>query len=138
MLSVIPTFTINLCCGDRPVNSPARRHEFQVDSLGRAHESYVEDLAFSPDGKYLVSAASSRAPRNNATADSSVTPHAHAPEKPMNCIRVWDTDTGQLVTQMSYGKTAPLCVAVAADGKTLYAGDESGSIRVWAMPTSTN
>jgi WD40 repeat protein len=51
-----------------------------------------------------------------------------------NSTRVWDTRTGTLVKSLP-GRTWPLAVAFAPDGKTLFTGDVEGKITMWDLRT---
>jgi RNA polymerase sigma factor (sigma-70 family) len=81
------------------------------------HRNYVEVLAFSPDGKYLVSGGAPLAPFAQQQL-----------KLPVDQVFVWEVGTGKLVTQFPAGATAG---AFAPDGKTLAFAEPDGTIQFW-------
>lgn len=76
--------------------------------LANQHADWVTAVAFTPDGKRLASAS------RDMTA------------------RVTDAASGDVIaTYTEHGEAAPLAVAVAADGKTIYSGGRDRKIHVW-------
>lgn len=69
-------------------------------------------LAFSPNGDYLITGATTF-PRNRPT------------------IQVWSISTGKM--QREFGKARPLAFAVLADNTRLLSGSMDGMIRVWDL-----
>ncbi|MBD0304565.1 MAG: hypothetical protein ICV85_21125, partial [Tolypothrix sp. T3-bin4] len=67
------------------------------------HSNWVNAIAFSVDGKYLVSGSS----------DST--------------LKVWDWQTGEVIATFT-GDSAINCCAVAADGISIVAGEASGRV----------
>jgi WD40 repeat protein len=85
------------------------------------HRNYVDTAAFSPDGKYLV------------TASEALQKFAQEQLKlPPDQVFVWDVQTGKAVAQLPTGGTA---AAFSADGKTLSVATETGAIQVWDTAT---
>ena len=85
------------------------------------HRNYVEAMAFSADGKYLV------------TGSDSLAEFAQKQLKlPPDQVFVWDMETGKAVAQLPIGGTA---AAFSADGKTLSVATESGAIQLWDTAT---
>ena len=69
-------------------------------------------MAFSPDGKRIVSGSCD------------------------NTVRVWDADTGQPVGQPLTGHTdAVTSVAFSPDGKRIVSGSDDKTVRVWDADT---
>lgn len=120
----------------QPFNAPRSQRIFTVSSLGRAHENFAEDLVFTPDGQYLISAGSALV-ANNAPALATRPDLCYdGPMPDKNCLRIWEVETGRLVGELGDGKTSALALALSPDGQTLYAGFEDGTIRRWPMPTT--
>lgn len=80
----------------------------QIHSL--SHPASVNTLAWSPDGKYIVVGCS----------DSNGT------------IRVWDTNSGEIVFEYDRQEDSVYTVAWAPDGKHIASGSEDGLIHVWS------
>lgn len=78
------------------------------DELGRwiAHDSYVRDLAFTPDGKALVSCSDD------------------------GTVCVWQLD-GTLRRRMTGHGIDVMCVAVSPDGKRIASGGRDGALLLW-------
>jgi WD40 repeat protein len=74
------------------------------------HSSDVISLAFSPNGKSLVSAS------GNQT------------------IKVWDVQTGTELRTLSGHKAAVLAVSFSSDGKTLASGSDDMTVKLWDVP----
>jgi len=82
-----------------------------------AHANTVNDFAFSPDGKYLVTASSEDKKDKLDETDG--------------IVNIWDAATGLFVKQMKYGTRAQ-AVAVSPDGKYVAAASER-AIRMWVL-----
>ena len=77
----------------------------------RGHRSTIESVAFSPDGKFLVTGGS-----NDKTA------------------RLWDVSTGRQLRVFNAPDGVD-SVAVTSDGKSLVTGGEGGTARLWDLST---
>ena len=82
----------------------------------RGHTSWVAQLAFSPNGKWLASAGSDRV------------------------VRLWDTARGKEVIAFPFDTPKISALAFSPDGRRLAAGGgdgtKAGEVRVWACPTN--
>jgi WD40 repeat protein len=85
------------------------------------HHSYVEAMAFSPDGNYLV------------TGGEALQKFAQQQLKlPPDQVFVWDVGNGEAVARLPIGGTS---AAFASDGKTLAVSTETGAIELWDTAT---
>lgn len=77
------------------------------------HTSCVSSVAFSDDGKRIISGS-------------------------FDCtIRIWNAETGAAVSEPLEGHTDPvLSVAFSGDGKRIVSGSENRTIRIWDAETS--
>jgi len=74
------------------------------------HDGPVYAVAFSPDGKFVVSGSYD------------------------NTARVWDVATGKEVSRMTH-KYVVNTVAFSQDGKYVISGSQDGTVRVWEVAT---
>lgn len=89
---------------------PQRPHRDTKPTGGHLH-SAVKSIAFSPDGKFLASAADDRT------------------------IRLWDVSTGKQIRVLT-GHTLPVnLVSFAPDGKSIASSSSDGTVRVWEVGT---
>ena len=75
------------------------------------HSDSVRAITFTPDGKYLVSAS------NDHT------------------VRLWDIETGQLVTLFKGHKKRVNCLQISSDGKQIVSGSEDSTLKIWNLET---
>ena len=83
----------------------SRKLKFEM----KGHNNGVFCLAFTPDGKTLIS--------------GSFDTH----------VRLWDVKTGKNVATLRDHKDEVLCVAVSPDGKTLATGSSDKTIMLWDL-----
>ena len=76
-----------------------------------AHEGYVLDLAFSPDGRQLVTTSEDRS------------------------VRLWEIPSGRRVATFHGHTDFVQAVAFRPDGRELATGSLDGSVRVWNLHT---
>jgi WD40 repeat protein len=74
-------------------------------------ENTVYAIAFSPDGKNLVSADGG------------------------GLVNLWDVKSGKVIRTLQGHVDEVFCLAFAPDGKTLVSGDHDNTIRIWDMET---
>jgi WD40 repeat protein len=87
-----------------------RAEVLQPDRINpKGHAGDVLAVAFSPDGKTVVTAGSDR------------------------LAKVWDVATGSVRADLAGHEGKVLCVAVSADGKTVATGSEDRTVRLWSM-----
>lgn len=75
------------------------------------HEGDVQDLAFSPDGRFLASAAWDRS------------------------VGLWEVASRRLLKRLRGHRGAVHCVAFSADSRTLASGSEDGEVIFWDLRT---
>ena len=74
----------------------------------RGHESWVTSVAFSPDGKRIVSGNGGK------------------------LLKIWDSETGkELLTLRRHSGRTILSVAFSLDGKSILAGSNDGTVKIW-------
>ncbi|MCK4513576.1 serine/threonine protein kinase, partial [bacterium] len=50
-------------------------------------------------------------------------------------VKLWDTDSGELLATLVHGQTTVTCVAFSPDGERLASGDCKGTVKVWNVET---
>jgi WD40 repeat protein len=71
------------------------------------HSDYVNSVAVTPDGKYVVSGSGD------------------------NTVRLWDLATGKEVRRFTGHESGVMSVAVTPDGRYVVSGSEDKTIRLW-------
>ena len=91
------------------------------------HEGFINAVAFTPDGRLLISAGGS-------------TPDDWHGRKPSadRAIRVWRVDDGQLVHTFTGHEAAVTALDVSPDGTQLLSIDTRGHARRWRLPRGDN
>src|SRR5258707_8915159 len=78
------------------------------------HTSIVWSVAYSPDGRYIISGSLDKT------------------------IRIWDAETGTMVGEPLEGHTdRALSVAYPPDGRYIVSGSFDNTIRIWYAETAT-
>jgi WD40 repeat protein len=77
----------------------------------RGHEDWIREIAFSPDGKRLVTVGGD------------------------NCVKLWDWRQGKLVHSNSKHYKQVLCAAYHPDGSTFVTGSQDRYLRLWDAGT---
>jgi WD40 repeat protein len=131
--------------GPRAVIIPAAGGEPKVL---KGHLLSVTALAFSPDGKRLVTCGSDDSARiwDVATGDCLRTLD-HGADANCGCfspdgtliatgaadgnVRIWDVEEGRPPVVLDGGEVGVLAVGFSPDGKLVASGDGSGAIRIW-------
>ena len=82
-------------------------HKWKLLHTLAGHSNVVSSVAFSPDGKTLLSGGNDKA------------------------IKVWDLDTGKLLRTLEGHSEAVTSITISHDGKTLASGSYDKTIRIW-------
>ncbi|MEG4857213.1 WD40 repeat domain-containing protein [Microcoleus sp. K1-B6] len=76
------------------------------------HSNWVNGVSFSPDGKTLASGSGD------------------------NTIKLWNVDTGQVISTIEAHNSPITSVSFSPDGKTLASGSADNTIKLWNVQTS--
>ncbi|HLJ98116.1 MAG TPA: WD40 repeat domain-containing protein [Gemmataceae bacterium] len=76
----------------------------------KGHESFTLCLAFTPDGKRIVSSSRD------------------------GTVKLWDVASGQELASLAGNVGSVHSVAVSPDGKKLAAGGDNGTVQLWTLP----
>lgn len=116
------------------------------------HTDWAHQLAFSPDGRWLVSCARDRTIRqwdpHEGKAGWIIKDHgdgvsgvAYSPDgarllssSPDRTVRLWDAATGDKIAEHTRHGAPVTCVAVTADGRWGVSGDAAGKVVIWRLP----
>ncbi|MEP0924380.1 CHAT domain-containing protein [Leptolyngbya sp. ST-U4] len=86
--------------------SPVSTAKTQLEPL-IGHSDWIRSLAFSPDGKTILSSSNDRT------------------------VRVWDVETGRLLHLLTGHRDRIKCVGISPDGQRMLSCSADGQVRVW-------
>ncbi len=95
----------------KEISPPPRQVGGQTVTSDFAHRQNIFALAFSPDGRYLVTGSED------------------------NTARLWDTRSRQPIHLMPGHTDIVYAAAFSPDGRTLVTGGKDGTIKMWALST---
>ena len=98
-------------------------NQFSIDK-NQEQKAYVENVAFSPDGKILASVAGEK---NGEWVYLDI----YRNLKGSNNIILWDTETGRQVKTLKGHTSYVESIAFSPDGQTLVSGSQKGNMRFW-------
>lgn len=106
VLCLFSVMLIGTLAGQTPAPALAVVHNLE------GHKELVYTLAFSPDGKHLVSGAFDKE------------------------LKLWDLATGKAVKSYAGHTDLVLTTAISPDGRIIASGGKDNSIKLWDMPIS--
>ncbi|MGA7329006.1 MAG: caspase family protein, partial [Rhodomicrobium sp.] len=134
------------CCGDIRLYS---LETDQILTLLKGHESRVIELAFSPDGKYLISGAKDNSAIIWDVASAKLRQRLHGHTDAIygvgfspdgkraitgsfdKTLRLWNADDGTLIAVMAGHTERVRSLAVSSKDGRIVSGDYAGEIRIW-------
>ncbi|KAJ7159010.1 quinon protein alcohol dehydrogenase-like superfamily [Mycena crocata] len=134
---------------------PTFQHNDPPDIPEEGHLDYVRAVAFSPDGKCIVSGSDDKTLRrwdaeNGEPVGTSLKGHtdyvssvAFSPDGKRiasgskDCsVRIWDAETGEALSEPFQGHTDWVrCVAFSPNGRFVVSGSVDKSVRIWDAST---
>jgi len=157
----VPAAVIGLCVIGAIVGGSSRRssltasnskdngNKFGLIRQIEAHNGHVRALAFSPDGKFLLSGGEDRVIRLWDVASGDRLKEFKAHEGNVNAlkffsdgnrflsasddrtIRVWRTASPKPISQFDGHTAEVLCIALSSDGGKLVSGGKDKTVRLW-------
>jgi WD40 repeat protein len=126
-----------------------------ISATPGGHTDYVNDLKFSPDSAYILTAGRDRKvilwdlatgkPRSLSGHDGPVNSVDFSPDGTRiatgssdGTARIWDAATGQMLQNLTGHKYLVLDVAFSPDGKRLLSGGGDNNARLWDVQTGAN
>ncbi|MSW64160.1 MAG: hypothetical protein F2825_04620 [Actinobacteria bacterium] len=85
------------------------------------HTSDVNSVSFSPDGKYVVSGSGSGYRYDGNFKHSSD-----------NSVKIWSTESGEVVRAWNGHIFAVMSVSFSPDGKYVVSGSDDESVKIWS------
>ncbi|WP_158517387.1 caspase family protein [Moorena producens] len=119
----------------------------------QGHTDDVTDIAFSPDGKKILSGSEDNTVRlwDTETGQLLYTLEGHTSfvkdiafssdgKQILSgshdyTLRLWDTETGQLIHQLEGHKSSVTDIAFSRDGKQILSGSDDNTLRLWDTET---
>ena len=92
---------------------PEEEPNFEKDSIESliGHSDWIRAIAFSTNGKYLVSGSNDRT------------------------VRLWDLQTGQLIRLLKGHKQRVKCIQISENGKLIISASADNTLKIWEIAT---